>query len=91
MHPGRFVGFAWNFGSPMTFKVLQCNTDLHKYNMLVHRGVVVPCNLEATGYNFYLEPKSDAYYPEVYLEGAPPSITTIPGQQGTVDTPDISI
>ena len=23
MHPGRFMGFAWNIGDPMTFKVLQ--------------------------------------------------------------------
>ena len=25
MRPGRFVGFAWIIGGPMTFKVLQCN------------------------------------------------------------------
>ena len=23
MHPGRFMGFAWNVGDPMNFKLLQ--------------------------------------------------------------------
>ena len=30
MHTGRFVGFAWIIGDPMTFKVLQCNEDLRR-------------------------------------------------------------
>ena len=65
MHSRRFMGFAWNIGDPMTFKVLQCNTDLHKRNMVVHRGVVVPRNLAAMGYNYALVSKSDAYLPGV--------------------------
>ena len=32
MHPRRFVGFAWNVGDPINFKVLQCNKDPHKRN-----------------------------------------------------------
>ena len=43
MHPGRFLGFAWSIGDPMTFKVIQCNEDLRKRNIVLHRGVVVPC------------------------------------------------
>ena len=27
MHPGSFMGFAWDVGDPMTFKVLQCHTN----------------------------------------------------------------
>ena len=42
MHPGRFVWFTWNIGDPMTFKVLQCNEDPHKWNIFVNRGVIVP-------------------------------------------------
>ena len=49
MHPGRFVGFAWNMGDPMTFLVLQCNEDLHKQPIVVQRGVVVPRSTTATG------------------------------------------
>ena len=64
IHPGRFVGFAWNVGDPMTFKVLMCNIDPHKRNMVAHRGAVVPRNLEATGYNSALAPNIDAYFPQ---------------------------
>ena len=45
MHPGMFVGFAWNVGNPMTFKVLQYNNNPHNCNMVVQRGVVVLNNL----------------------------------------------
>ena len=45
MHPGIFVGLAWNFVNHINFKALHCNTDPHKCNMLVHRGVSVPRNL----------------------------------------------
>ena len=49
MHPGRFVGFTWNIGDPMIFKVIQCNEDLNKQNVVVHRGFIVPHYLTATG------------------------------------------
>ena len=62
MNPGRFVGFAYNSGDPMTFKVLHCHKYLHKRNLVVHIGVVVLRNLEATGYNSDLAQKS-AYFP----------------------------
>ena len=45
MNPGRSMGFEWNIGDPVTFKVLQCNKDLHKRNIVVHRGVVIPQSL----------------------------------------------
>ena len=67
MHPGRFMGFAWNIGDPMTFKELQCNTDLHKRNMVLHRGDVFLRTLASTGYNSVLVPKSDAYFPYFQL------------------------
>ena len=67
MHPGRFVGFAWNIGDPMTFKVIQCNEDPHKRNIVVHRGVAVPCSMTAIRYNYALAPKSDAYFPDMQL------------------------
>ena len=41
MHPRRFVEFAWNVGDPTTFKVIQCNGDPHKKNIVVHRGLVI--------------------------------------------------
>ena len=47
----------------MKFKVLQYNTDLHKINVVVYIGVVVPRNSVAIGYNYALETKSDAYLP----------------------------
>ena len=37
----RFMGFSWNIGDQMNFKVLQYNTDMNKRNMVVHRGVVI--------------------------------------------------
>ena len=87
MNPGRFAWFAWNVGDPINFKVLQFDTNPHKHNMLVQRGDVVLRNLEATGYNSDLAPKSDAYLPEVHLEGGPPSKPSTPEHQGTVDPP----
>ena len=72
MHPSRFVRFACNVGDSITFKVLQCNIDPHKRNLEVHRGVVVLCNSAVIGYNSDLAPKSDAYFPEVHLEGGSP-------------------
>ena len=72
MHPGRFAGLSCNVGDPMTFRVLQYNTDLHKRNMVVHRGVVVLRNLSAMGYNSTLAPMSDAYLLEFHLEVGPP-------------------
>ena len=91
IHPRRFVGFNWNMGNLMTFKVLQGSTNTHKHNMVVHRGVVVLNNLTTTGYNSALAPNSDAYSPEVYLESAHPRKPATPGSQVTVDPPDISI
>ena len=61
MHSGMFGGLTRNVGDPMKFKVCHCNTDPHKQNMVVYRGVVVPRNLEEIGYNSTLEPKSYAY------------------------------
>ena len=63
MHLMRFMVFTCNIGDMMTFTVLQCNTDPHKRNMVVHRGAVVPLTLSATGYNSSLAPKSDTYLP----------------------------
>ena len=42
IHPGRFVGFVWDVGDPMTSKVHQCNEVLHKQNIVVRRGFFVP-------------------------------------------------
>ena len=67
MNPGRFVGFAWNVGEPMTFKVLHCNEDQHKRNIVVHRGIVVPCSPTEIGYKSTLAPKSDAYLPDLQV------------------------
>ena len=91
MHSRIFVGFAWNVGDPMTFKVLQCNEDLHERNIVVHRGVVVPRSLTSIGYNSALEPNSDAYFPDVQVEGGATSKTDPLGHQGTVNPPDITI
>ena len=65
IHPGRFVGLAWDIGDPMTFKVLQCHEYPNKRSQILHRGVVVPRSLSTSGYNYDLQPKSDAYLPEV--------------------------
>ena len=70
MNTERFAGFALGIGDPMTFKVLQCNEDMRKWNNVLHRGVVVPRSLTATGYNSDLVPKSDAYLPDMQSEGA---------------------
>ena len=91
IHSGRFLGFAWNIGNHMTFKVLQCNDDPPKRNVVVHRGVVVPHSLTETGYNSDLAPKSYAYFPGVQVEGGATSKTVPLEHQGTVDPPDITI
>ena len=72
MHPSRFFGLSCNVGDPIIFKVIQHNIDPHKRNLEVHRGVVVLCNSAVIGYNSDLAPKSDAYFPEVHLEGGTP-------------------
>ena len=62
MQPERFVLFAYNIGDPMTFNVIQCNEDMQKRNIVVHRDVVVPCSPTEIGYNYVLAPKSDPYF-----------------------------
>ena len=57
----------------------------------MHRGVIVPRSLTATGYSSALAPKSDAYLPDVKVEGGAISKTVPSGHQGTVDLPDIAI
>ena len=42
MNPRKFVGFVWNVGEPMTFKMLQCIEDMHKQIIVLHIGVVGP-------------------------------------------------
>ena len=69
MHPGRSVGFPWNIFVPIIFKVIHCNEDLHKRNIVVHRGVVVSRSPTAIGYNSSLAPNRDAYFPIVQVEG----------------------
>ena len=91
IHPGRFLGFAHNFVEPMTFMVIQCHEDPHRQNTILHRGVVVPRYPTATGYNYALHPKSDAYFPDVKVEGGATSKTVPSRHQGTVDPPNISI
>ena len=91
MHPGRFFGFACNVRNPITSKVLQCNTNPYKRNILVHIGAVVPRNLSEMGYNSDLDPNSDAYFPEVHLKSMPHIKPDTPVHQGTVDTRDIFI
>ena len=75
MHPGMFVGFVCNVGDAMTFNVIQCNEDPRKYNIVLHRGVVVPRSLTEIGYNSALATNSDAYFPDVQLEGGATSKT----------------
>ena len=48
---GGFMGFSWNIGDQMTFKVFQYNTVMNKCNMVAHRGVVILSTLSETGYN----------------------------------------
>ena len=91
IHPGRFLGFAWNAGDPMTFKTLQCNEDPRKQNIILHRGVVIPRSPTAIGYNSDLAPKNAAYFPYVKVEGGATSKTVPLGHQGTVYPPNISI
>ena len=85
MHPRRFMGFTWDVGDPMTFKVLQCHSDLHQQAQVLHRVAVVPRDLDATGYNSDLQPKSDHYFPVVRSEGGISSETLQLSHQGTVD------
>ena len=91
MHPRRFVGFAWNIGDPMTFKVLQCNEDPHKRNDIFRRDFFFHRYLKVTGYNSALAPKSDAYFPVMQVEGGETRKTVPLEHQGTVDPPDIYI
>ena len=91
MHPGRFLGFAWNIDDPMTLKVIQCNKDLHNQNIVVHRGVVVPHPPTEIGYNFAMAPKSKAYSPDVQVKGGVTSKTSPLMHKGTLDPPDITI
>ena len=75
MHLGRFVGFSWHVGDPMTFKVLQCHKDPHNWSLIMHKGVIVPHSLTATGYNSALQPKSDTYFQNMQVEGSATSKT----------------
>ena len=65
MNTGRFAGFACHVGKPMTFKVVRCHEGTKRLLQILHRGVVVPRYLSASGYNSALQLKSDAYFPEV--------------------------
>ena len=47
----------------MNFKVLQCHADPKIRSRVLHRGTVVPRDLNSVGYNSALQPKSDAYFP----------------------------
>ena len=91
MRPGRFVGFAWIIGDPMTFKLLQCNEYLRKRNIVLHICVVVPRSPTATWYNYAWVPKIGAYFPDVQVEGSATSKIVPLGHQGTVDPSDIFI
>ena len=61
------MGFACSIGEPMTYKVIQCNTDPLKRNMVVHRGGIILHTLSSTEYNSLLVPKIGAYLTEVQL------------------------
>ena len=91
MHPGRFMGFAWDIGDHMTFKVIKCHADPHKWAQMLHRGAVVPLALDAAGYNSALQPKSDHYFPVVSPKGGISSETLQSAQHGTVDPPNSAI
>ena len=80
-----------NVGDPITFKVHQCNEDLYKRNICVHRGVVVPRSQTSLGYNSTLAPKSEAYFSYVQLEGGATSKISPLCHQGTVGPPNITI
>ena len=58
---------------------------------MLHRGVVVPSDLTATGYNSTLAPKSDAYLPDAQVESVATSKTAPSGHLGTVDPPNTAI
>ena len=88
MHPGRFVGFAWATGDPMTFKVLQCNADPKFPNRVLNRGTVVPRAEESVGYNYALQPKSDAYFPVARPHGGTSGEAVPSVPRGTVNPPD---
>ena len=85
------MGFAWNIGDSITFKVLHCNEIPHKRNVFVHRDVVAPRSQTATGYNSTLAPKSDAYLSVVQVEGGVTNKIVPLDHQGTVYPPNISI
>ena len=88
MHIGWFMGFAWDVGNPITFKVLQCHSNPKKRAQILHRGAIVPHSIEVSGYNSALQPKIDAYFPSVQSEGGGSSETSPSAHQGTVDPPD---
>ena len=75
----------------MNFKVIECNEDPHKKNIVVHRGVVVPHPPTEIGYNFAMAPKSKAYSPDVQAEGGETSKPSPLMHKGTLDPPDITI
>ena len=88
MHPGRFMGFAWSTGDPMTFKVLQCHANPKRRSRVLHRGTVVPRALDVVGYNSALQPKSDAYFPVVKPDDGISGKALTSVLQGTVHPPD---
>ena len=88
MHPGRFMGFTWDVGNYMIFKVFQCHADPNKRVQILQRGAVVPRYLDASEYNSALQTKSDAYFPDVRSEDGGSSKTTPSPHQGIVDPPD---
>ena len=56
------MGFAWANGDPMTIKVLQCHAEPKIRSRVLHRGTIVLRALNYVGYNYALQPKSDAYF-----------------------------
>ena len=91
MHPGRFMGFAWYTGYPVTFKVLQCHAKPKRRSRVLHRGTIVPRALDAVGYNSALQPKNDAYFPVVKPDGGIAGKALPSALQGTVHPPDNTI
>ena len=71
--------------------MLQCNTDTYKRNKVVHKGVAIPSNSSAIGYNSALASNSDVYLPEVNLEGGTPSKIASSEKKGTMNPLDIYI
>ena len=71
--------------------MIQCNEDPRKRNIVLNRGVVVPHSTTTTGYNYALAPNSDAYLPDVQVEGGATRKTVPLAHQGTLDPPDIAI